>query len=204
LDHADITDIQEGLKKIKLRKDSRTPSVVMGRARKVHVINRAPTDKLDIYVFGNNANAELGLGREVGAQEVTRPRANPLLTAEVAGIVEIATGAQHCVALTHDGKVLTWGANDLGTLGRDTTWGGGYVDIKMTDGDDDGADDDDEEGELNPREVTPTAIDAEYFDGEAITSVAASDNASFVVTEYGHVYSWGTFRVSDQCIRGRL
>lgn len=95
-------------------------------------------------------------------------------------------GGLHCVALTHDSKILTWGVNDDGALGRDTTW---EPNSDSEDEDDIG---------LNPRESTPTAIPAEFFGSNAnhIAQVAATDSASFALTVDGFVYGWGTFKVS--------
>jgi regulator of chromosome condensation len=100
----------------------------------------------------------------------------------------------HCAALTYDNKILTWGVNDLGALGRDTTWDGGLVDIK--DGDSDSGSESD--SGLNPREATPAEVDiSEIPDGTVFTQLAASDNATFALTDKGLVYGWGTIRVSS-------
>ncbi len=117
---------------------------------------------------------------------VRAPRLNDLLDADAMGVVQIAVGGLHCVALTHDSKILTWGVNDDGALGRDTTW-------------EPNSDCEDEDDiVLNPRESSPTAIPAELFSSYAdhIAQVAATDSASFALTADGFVYGWGTFKVS--------
>jgi regulator of chromosome condensation len=151
-------------------------------------LNTAPTQRLDIYVFGSGDSAELGLG---DAKNVKRPRLNKLLDASTVGVVQIAVGGMHCVALTHDQKILTWGVNDNYALGRDTTW---EAPTKDADAD---SSDDEEESDLNPKESTPTAIAAESF-GSAVgfAQVAATNSASFALTTDGLVYGWGTFMVS--------
>ncbi|MCJ1282448.1 hypothetical protein MMC26_001771 [Xylographa opegraphella] len=161
------------------------------------VLNVAPTQRLNVYVFGANSGGELGLGRGSTSENVTRPRLNPNLPADSVGVVQLATGGMHCAALTHDNKILTWGVNDMGALGRDTTWDGGMVDMK-DDKDDSGSDDDASESAINPREATPTAILASDFpEGTVFTQVAAGDNATFALTEEGLVYGWGSFRGND-------
>ncbi|MCJ1430909.1 hypothetical protein MMC27_000259 [Xylographa pallens] len=162
------------------------------------VLNHAPTQRLNVYVFGANSGGELGLGRGSTSENVTRPRLNPNLPADSVGVVQLATGGMHCAALTHDNKILTWGVNDMGALGRDTTWEGGMVDMK-DDKDDTGSDDDDaSESAINPREATPTAILASDFPaGTVFTQVVAGDNATFALTEEGLVYGWGSFRGND-------
>lgn len=160
------------------------------------VINSVPTTRLNVFVCGEGSSGELGLGAGKTAIDVKRPVLNPNLLANEVGVVQIATGGMHCVALTHDSKILTWGVNDLGALGRDTAWEGGYKDIKDANNDDSGDDSDDDTG-LNPRESTPTAIPSESFaEGTVFVEVAAGDSSSFALTDDGQVYGWGTFRVS--------
>jgi regulator of chromosome condensation len=159
-------------------------------------LNTPPTQRLDIYVFGSGEYGELGLGAEKRngkkPKDVRRPRLNDLLDAQSVGVVQIAVGGMHCVALTHDNQIITWGVNDNGALGRDTTWEAPERDIS----DEDSEEDDDDSG-LNPKESTPTAISAASFDtGAVFVQVAATDSASFALTGEGTVYSWGTFRVS--------
>ena len=160
------------------------------------ILNHAPTQRLNVYVFGANSGGELGLGGGSTSENVTRPRLNPNLPADSVGVVQLATGGMHCVALTHDNKILTWGVNDMGALGRDTTWEGGMVDMK-DDKDDTGSESDASESAINPREATPTAIlTSDFPEGTVFTQVAAGDNATFALTDEGLVYGWGSFRVS--------
>ena len=145
-------------------------------------VNEAPTAPLDIFVFGDGSCAQLGLGsKTVGNISVTEalvPRLNTLLSSEKIGVVQLACGGMHTVALTRDNTILTWGVNDLGALGRDT------------------AVEEDEDDELNPSESVPGLVDTAHL-GSGITwsQVVASDNASFALTDNGRVYGWGTFRV---------
>lgn len=183
------------------RRKSSVRATTGGRPRKsvsqAMPLSYPPTEKLDVFVFGSNSQAELGLGKDVDSRAVPRPRLNQLLSADTAGVVQVATGGQHCVALTHDNKIISFGANDLFALGRDSSWGGGLVEMDTKD-DSSGSD---ESGELNPREATPTPVDAIFPDGTVFTQVAASDNASFALTSDGLVYGWGTFRVRVPGIR---
>ena len=162
-------------------------------------INVAPTQALDIYVFGEGSSGELGLGsKRVNGKkpiDVKRPRLNDILSAKSVGVVQIACGGMHAVALTRDHKILTWGVNDQGALGRDTTWEGGLRDM---DGENDSDSEDDEDSGINPKESTPTpVVDDAFTPGTKFVQVVASDSASFALTEDGRVYGWGTFRSSD-------
>lgn len=160
-------------------------------------INSPPTKRLNVYVFGEGESGELGLGTK-NSQGVTRPRLNPNLDATNVGVVALAVGGMHCVALTADNKIFTWGVNDHNALGRDTTWDGGMKDM---DDDDSGSDSDSESG-LNPIESTPTAIPEESFPaGTRFAQVTAGDSSSFALTTDGLVYGWGTFRVGTFCLR---
>jgi regulator of chromosome condensation len=161
-------------------------------------INEVPSHKLDVFVFGEGSSGELGLGskRNEGKKpiDVKRPRINHLLDAKTVGVVQIASGGMHAVALTHDNRILTWGVNDDKALGRDTTWDGGLRDM------DDESDDDDDSG-VNPHESTPGDVDTSAFTpGTKIVQVAACDSATFALSEDGSVYGWGTFRGTDGII----
>jgi regulator of chromosome condensation len=160
-------------------------------------LNIPPTEKLDIYVCGDGESGQLGLGPKPfegkKPTNVKRPRRNRLLDATTVGVVMVAAGGMHCVSLTHDQKIITWGVNDNGALGRDTTWEAPTRDIDQ----ESNSEDSDDEADLSPKEITPTAIPTEIF-GKIIPTfvhVVASDNASFVLTSEALVYGWGTFRV---------
>lgn len=146
-------------------------------------INQPPTVPLEIFVFGEGSGGELGLGSKIVNDEsltdVMWPRMNKLLYSENVGVVQITCGGMHAVALTRDNKILTWGVNDLGALGRATNV------------------EEDEDDEFNPAESNPGPIDISGLDPNIRwAQVAASDNASFALTDDGRVYGWGTFRVS--------
>lgn len=51
----------------------------------------------------------------------------------------------HAIALKQDGKIVTWGGNDEGALGRDTAWEGGLRDMDAEAGNSDGGGSDSEE-----------------------------------------------------------
>ena len=94
-------------------------------------------------------------------------------------------GGMHCAALTHDSKTLTWGVNDDGALGRNTT---------AQDAD---ADSDDDEYGLILQESTPIAVPEKSFPNKPpqCSQVVATDSATFALSSDGLVYGWGTFEV---------
>jgi regulator of chromosome condensation len=115
-------------------------------------------------------------------------------------------GGMHCIALTHDNKIYTWGVNDIGALGRPTGLGkildletATMLNDKDNDKEDSDSDSDSDEDEeyLNPSESEPKAINPKHFpEGTEFAKVAASDSASWALTTDGFVYGWGAFRVS--------
>ncbi|KAK3994527.1 putative regulator of chromosome condensation protein [Cladorrhinum sp. PSN332] len=162
-------------------------------ARELKAINEPPTQVMDIFVFGEGTAGELGLGsvRVDGKKpiDVKRPRFNPNLK----GVVQVACGGMHVAALTNENKILTWGVNDQGALGRDTTWDGGVRDVD----DEDESDDEDDTG-MNPKESTPAEVDmSDVPPGTTWVQLVASDSATFALTTTGLVYGWGTFRSNE-------
>ncbi|KAE9380821.1 RCC1/BLIP-II [Stipitochalara longipes BDJ] len=177
------------------------PAISSNPAKRSEIdsINTPPSQKLDIYVFGARSNGELGLGHALRNGKkplsVQRPRLNDLLSPTTVRIVDIAVGGMHCVALARDNKIYTWGVNDLGALGRDTSSDASdNASAEDSDSDDDGFD-------LNPKESTPIAIPSDSFPKDThFAQVVACDSASFALTVTGAVYGWGTFSGSDGVI----
>lgn len=138
---------------------------------------KLPSTKLNVYVFGSGSICELGLGPAV--VEVKRPRLNPLLPIDKVGIVQLAVGGAHVLALDYNGRVWAWGTNDSGVLGRDTKEN------------EDEADEHDD-WVINSKESTPTLVPG-LPENIPIVKVAASDNLSVAVDGEGHLWAWGTF-----------
>ncbi|CAG8953414.1 hypothetical protein HYFRA_00010163 [Hymenoscyphus fraxineus] len=170
--------------------------------KELPIINAVATQKLEVFSMGEGSGGELGLGaKHVRGRMITdvkRPRLNPFLAADAVGVVALAVGGMHCAALTHDHRILTWGVNDGGALGRDST----TTEVKLKDADaDDGSDSDsdfDEESGLNPNEASPGEVDLKHFpEGTKFASIYAGDSMTFVVTTTGLVYGWGSFRGND-------
>ncbi|KAK3073615.1 hypothetical protein LTR53_004625 [Teratosphaeriaceae sp. CCFEE 6253] len=168
--------------------------------KKGAVINEPPTQPLKVFVFGEGSAGELGLGTAKNTIDVKRPRLNPYLAADKVGVVQIVAGGMHVIALTKDNKILTWGVNDQGALGRDTTWGGGLKDMDAGAADNNSDDGDEDNNGLNPKECIPAEVDfssADMADDTRWVEVAAGDSCSFALTDDGRVYGWGTFRANE-------
>ncbi|KAK4159388.1 putative Ran exchange factor Prp20/Pim1, partial [Cladorrhinum sp. PSN259] len=154
---------------------------------------------LRIYVMGGNENGELGIGGTDG-EDVITPRVVQGLVGKKVRM--IAVGGMHCAALV-DGEeakengIWTWGVNDLGALGRDTTWDGGMVDMDK-DGDAD-MNSIGEDSDLNPLESKPGRVDftGTGVDTRRIRQVVAGDSGTWIVTFDGDVYGWGSMRSNE-------
>ncbi|KAH8676909.1 regulator of chromosome condensation 1/beta-lactamase-inhibitor protein II [Ilyonectria robusta] len=131
--------------------------------------------KFSILMLGTVDFSELGLGPD--EKECMLPRLNPYLDPNEQSAFHIskyAVGGMHTVAVTVDNKVVTWGVNDHGALGRDTSWDGDET--------------------ANRHESTPCEVSPLHFPpGARIIQVAASDSCSLALTDTGLVYGWGTF-----------
>ncbi|KAF5095067.1 hypothetical protein D0Z00_003292 [Geotrichum galactomycetum] len=134
-----------------------------------------PKDLLNVYVFGSGTICELGLGPEV--TEVKRPRLNPLLSIAEIGIVKLAVGGTHVLAIDKEGRLWSWGQNDSGVLGR------------ATKENDDEVEDD---WIINSKESTPKRVE-NIPESVVFVDVAATDNLSIALTDEGQLYAWGTF-----------
>ncbi|KAJ5736070.1 uncharacterized protein N7483_001195 [Penicillium malachiteum] len=161
--------------------------------------NNVPTKVLDVYVFGTNCYGELGLGDLTKKSEILRPVLNQKLAAHTVGVVHVAVGGVHSVALTHDNQILTWGVNDEGTLARDTKADKDTDNAQNANGDAGSSEDsDDDDVLINLKEATPMPVDSSYFpQGTVFAQLAASDSATFALTVDGLVYGWGNFRGSS-------
>lgn len=141
--------------------------------------------RLCVFVFGTGSMSELGLGPEPTGRVVKRPRLNSLLPHDTVGIVDIAVGGMHSAAIDYNGNVYTWGVNDQGALGRDTTWKANRADS-----------DSEDEQMLNPKDSVPGKVEG-MPEGVKVVRVACGDSITVAITEQGQVYAWGSFRCSD-------
>ncbi len=146
--------------------------------------------------------------------EIKRPLLNQRLGARLVGVVEVAVGGIHCAALTHDNKILTWGVNDEGALGRKIdegrVVGPDAVEGKAGEEEDRSGSGSEaraakrktttatcmQDSGLNASEAEPREVDPHHFPaGTKFAQVVATDSTTFAVTTTGLVYGWGSFRV---------
>ncbi|CCH57982.1 hypothetical protein TBLA_0A01815 [Henningerozyma blattae CBS 6284] len=156
-------------------------------------------EPLDVFTWGTGSMCELGQGPLAKNKEIKRPRINNYLNKEDIGIVSITVGGMHTIALDKNENIWSWGCNDVGALGRDTS---GAKEVLKDMDKENASSDEDDDGDLNDLESTPMKIEKHYFkeslDQEAkIVQLTATDNASCILFNNGDVYAWGTFRCNE-------
>jgi len=134
-------------------------------SKKVKVSHRSHGREAgQVLVLGQGDVGQLGLGEDI------IERKKPALVSLPEKILQVVAGGMHTVCLSDTGHVYTFGCNDEGALGRDTT----------------------EEGS----EMVPGKVTLE----EKVVQVSAGDSHTAALTEDGTVYMWGSFRDNNGVI----
>ncbi|XP_052865946.1 regulator of chromosome condensation [Anopheles cruzii] len=153
--------MERGKAKTESKENGQGPAKKMRLKRRLELLlARRPTAPGKLLVCGQGEVGQLGLGEDV--MEKTRPA----VVASVADVVDIRAGGMHSLCLTAAGKVYSFGCNDEGALGRDTS---------------------DEGSEFEPK-----AID---LPGPCV-KISGGDSHSACLLEDGRVFAWGSFRDS--------
>ncbi|KRT83036.1 Regulator of chromosome condensation repeat containing protein [Oryctes borbonicus] len=112
-----------------------------------------------VFAWGSDAHGQLGLQLTTESiQQVPKI----LKTLAAYHVVQIASGENHSIALTNNGYLFAWGANNFGQLGIGTT---------------------------TPREPSPTVISS--LQGIPIAFIACGGNHTFALSKSGAVFGWG-------------
>ena len=75
------------------------------------------TQSGNVFVFGQNDCGQLGIGET--EDNVRKPRMIKEDGFDELDVVAVFAGGMHCIALTQDGQLWSWGCNDEKALGRD-------------------------------------------------------------------------------------
>ena len=132
-----------------------------------------------VFACGLNNYGQLGLGdagRDVSLPEEVEPLRG-------VGIVAMAGGAAHTLALDSTGRVWAWGRGDSGQLGLSRAPGAGGIPVASA-------------------SFVPLAMPASRFGGHRVVAVSANSCSSAAVTADGGLYAWG-FGESGQLGTGR-
>lgn len=164
------------------------------------IINEVPEQELDVYVWGCGNYYELGMlddsrDPDVPARNVKLPLKNPLLSGP-RGITHVAVGARHGAALVktpenNGNRILTWGSNEYGALGRITDERPRFVAPG-----DDGRRSRAPLGLVTEPEWKPSLVDVDVVEEELrFSQLACGAETTFALTDKGDVYGWGCFMV---------
>ncbi|XVF31739.1 hypothetical protein REPUB_Repub17cG0018200 [Reevesia pubescens] len=127
----------------------------------------ALTEEGQLWNWGANSNYELGRGDKVGGW---KPK--PIPSLESSRIIQIASGGYHSLALTDEGKVLSWGHGGHGQLGHSSI----------------------------QNQKIPVVIEA--LADKRVVYIACGGSSSAAITEEGKLYMWGNAKDSQLGVPG--
>eukprot|EP00118_Oscarella_pearsei_P022140 m.252836 g.252836 ORF g.252836 m.252836 type:complete len:3992 (+) comp40356_c1_seq2:177-12152(+) len=118
----------------------------------------ALTEDGKVYACGEGLNGRLGLGH---SKNVPKPEQIEALSRYVVKKIAVHSGGRHCLAITADGKLFSWGEGDNGKLGH---------------------------GDKQSLE-TPKLVEA--LKAKRIRDIACGSAHSAAVTSNGELFTWG-------------
>ncbi len=159
-----------------------------------------------LYIWGAGDSGQIGNARHEPAflparvrfDAVALPTASAASTTAAAATVhvsQVALGERHCLALSTDGRVWSWGSNEFGALGRSTT-----ADAPLTLAADAAAAAaapatsavDTSSTPHTIAALSPEALTAANGGAsDAVVQIACSASTSFARTRAGRVFVWG-------------
>lgn len=137
----------------------------------------AVSKKGNVYAWGSNKKLQLGVPTAALGDGKTAARPLMLAALRDAGVMQVACGALHSMALTREGEVYTWGYGKHGRLGHG-----------------------DEDDQMLPKRV-------ESLRGEKIRAVYAGYDVSSAVSMSGKAWVWGmgsSFQLAQPDMKDRL
>ncbi|EGW01158.1 regulator of chromosome condensation isoform X2 [Cricetulus griseus] len=141
------------------------PEDAIPKSKKVKVSHRShKTEPGLVLTLGQGDVGQLGLGESV------LERKKPALVTVLQDVVQAEAGGMHTVCLSQSGQVYSFGCNDEGALGRDTSAEGS--------------------------EMVPGKVELQ----EKVVQVSAGDSHTAALTEDGRVFLWGSFRDNNGVI----
>ncbi|XVF81647.1 hypothetical protein PTKIN_Ptkin15bG0172000 [Pterospermum kingtungense] len=127
----------------------------------------ALTEEGQLWNWGANSNYELGRDDKVGGW---KPK--PIPSLESTRIIQIASGGYHSLALTDEGKVLSWGHGGHGQLGHSSI----------------------------QNQKIPALIDA--LADKRVVYIACGGSSSAAITDEGKLFMWGNAKDSQLGVPG--
>ncbi|XP_035891298.1 regulator of chromosome condensation isoform X1 [Anopheles stephensi] len=137
------------------------PAAKMQRTKRLEIpLTTLPKLSGNVLACGQGEMGQLGMGEDV--MEKTRPA----IVEGLSDVVQISAGGMHNLCLTRHGTVYSFGCNDEGALGRDTSQEG---------------------SEFEPKLIELPGL---------CVKISAGDSHSACLLNDGRVYAWGSFRDS--------
>jgi alpha-tubulin suppressor-like RCC1 family protein/subtilisin-like proprotein convertase family protein len=137
-----------------------SPRIVAIATGTHHVL--ALAENGNVYAWGANNVGQLG-NEETSEAEPAPVRAYPSNA-----VAAVSAGANHSLALTFEGEVLSWGGNEAGQLGDGST-----------------------EDRLWSENVAFPDLDSGEQPADGIASIVAGDRYSLALTVDGRLFAWG-------------
>ncbi|MFD7264036.1 hypothetical protein [Streptomyces sp. NPDC059874] len=137
-----------------------------------------------VWTWGSNAGGQLGDGSfsdrttpvRVCAPGQTAPGQTGTCSSFLTGVIAVAAGDNHSLALRSDGTVLSWGANTLGQLGTSSTGFAWTTPVGVCQQD---------------TFAGPSATSCGSGVLTGVTAIAAGGNHNLALRTNGNVVSWG-------------
>ena len=128
-----------------------------------------------VWSWGSNQFGQLG----DGTLDIDRPAPQRILPPG-SGIVAIAAGVSHTLALKKNGSILAWGANNAGQLGNGSAWTWESVKLHDLAG--------------VPKQLSPLQV---LLPGSGVIALAASNGQSLALKADGGILEWGNASPRD-------
>jgi alpha-tubulin suppressor-like RCC1 family protein len=172
-------------------------------ALKPAVVARLNTSaKGNVQSWGDNASGDLGDG-------LTPPSSTPVAVSKLSGVIAVAAGGDHSLALLSNGTVEAWGSNAYGELGDGSTTAsstpvavsglsgvtaiaaGGSHSLALLSNGTVEAWGQNNNGELGNGATADSSTPVAVSGLSGVTAVAAGDNHSLALLSNGTVVAWG-------------
>jgi uncharacterized repeat protein (TIGR03803 family) len=115
-----------------------------------------------VLAWGSGSDGALGNGQTSGVNPIPEP------VVGLGGVISIAAGSDHALALTTNGTVYAWGWNWYGQIGNGSSG--------------------EEDGYYDYYVATPVRV----FNLTNVISIAASAGSSYAIDSNGNVWAWGS------------